>query len=150
MRKDCSKSINKGSFTISPITVEACDWTLDDVVRFCTPVSGFSIMGIDPMFNLGAFDVTVTTYRQLLLTAQQNAVKHPVCIGPLFVHVKDFSAYHFFASSLVGRQPALKCKKQHWVGCASYNSNKCIGRLPTLSFLAHHHKGKDRIACGLQ
>ena len=91
-----------------PMMLLAFDWTLDDIVRFCTPVSGFSIMGIDPTFNLGAFDVTVTTYRHLLLTAQQNSAKHPVCIGPLFVHVKkDFSAYHFFASSLVGRRPAL-------------------------------------------
>ena len=91
-----------------PMMLLAFDWTLDDIVRFCTPVTGFSIMGIDPTFNLGTFDVTVTTYHHLLLTSQPNAIKHPVCIGPLFVHVKkDFSAYHFFASSLVGRRPAL-------------------------------------------
>ena len=96
-----------------PMMLLAFDWTLDDIVRFCTPVSQFSIMGIDPTFNLGTFDVTVTTYRHLLLTVQQNTIKHPVCIGPLFVHIKkDFSAYHFFASSLVGRRPAftdLRC-----------------------------------------
>ena len=91
-----------------PMMLLAFDWTLDDIVRFCTPLSGFSIMGIDPTFNLGAFDVTVTTYRHLMLTAQLNTRKHPVFIGPLFVHVKkDFSAYHFFASSLVGKRPAL-------------------------------------------
>ena len=90
----------------------AFDWTLD-IVRFCTPVLQFSIKGIDPTFNLGTFDVTVTTYCHLLHTVQQNTIKHPLCIGPLFVHVKkDFSAYHFFASSLVGRRPAftdLRC-----------------------------------------
>lgn len=91
-----------------PMMLLAFDWTLDDIVRFCTPESGFSVMGIDPTFNLGAFDVTVTTYRHLLLTVQPNACKHPVFIGPLFVHVKkDFSAYHFFASSLVGKRPDL-------------------------------------------
>ena len=96
-----------------PMMLLAFDWTLDDIVRFCTPVSQFSIMGIDPTFNLGTFDFTVTTYHHLLLTVQQNTIKHPVCIGPLFVHIKkDFSAYHFFASSLVGRRPAftdLRC-----------------------------------------
>ena len=28
-------------------------------------------------------------------------------IGPLFIHVKDFTAYHFFSSSLIGQQPNL-------------------------------------------
>ena len=85
-----------------PMMLLAFDCTLDDIVRFCTPVSGFNIMGIDPTFNLGAFDGTVTTYHHLLLTAHQNTVMHPVCTGPLFVHVKkDFSAYHFLHHHLL-------------------------------------------------
>ena len=76
--------------------VLAFDWTLDDLVKFCTRLSLFSIMGVDPMFNLGDFDVTVTTYHHLLLTGKDNMCKHPVMIGPLFIHVKmDFQVYHF-------------------------------------------------------
>ena len=91
-----------------PMMLLAFDWTLDDLVWFCTPPATFSIMGIDPTFNLGALDVTVTTYSHLLLTAQGHECKHPSFIGPLFIHVKnDFQAYHFFASSLVSKRPDL-------------------------------------------
>ena len=82
-----------------PMMMLGFDWTLEDLVRFCTSSAAFSILGIDPTFSLGAFDVTVTTYRHLLLTTKDDIHKHPVLIGPLFVHVKkDFQAYHFFAS----------------------------------------------------
>ena len=91
-----------------PMMMLAFDWTLEDLVRFCTSSSSFSILGIDPTFSLGAFDVTVTTYRHLLLTTKDDQHKHPVLIGPLFIHVKkDFQSYHFFASSLVSKKPEL-------------------------------------------
>ena len=92
-----------------PMMVMALDYSLDDLVRFCTSPCEFSILGVDPTFSLGDFDVTVTTYRHLLLRPQGNACgKSPVMIGPLFVHVrKDFATYHFFSSSLVGQRPQL-------------------------------------------
>ena len=91
-----------------PMMMLAFDWTLEDLIRFCTSSTSFSILRIDPTFSLGAFDVTVTTYRHLLLSAKNDIHKHPVLIGPLFVHVKkDFQAYHFFASSLVSKRPEL-------------------------------------------
>jgi len=75
----------------------AFNWTLDDLVRFCTSSASFSILGIDPTFSFGAFNVTVTTYYHLLLTTKDDVCKHPTLIGPLFVHVKkNFHAYHFF------------------------------------------------------
>ena len=81
-----------------PMMLIAFDYTLDDLVRFCTSPTCFSILGVDPTFNLGDFDVTITTYRHLLLHPQGNpGGKSPVMIGPMFIHVrKDFSAYHFF------------------------------------------------------
>ena len=104
-KKGDGKSSNAFVRTVTgapyPMMLLAFDWTLDDIVRFCTPLSGFSIIGIDPTFNLGAFDVTVTTYHHLMLTAQPNTRKHPVFIGPLFVHVKkEFSAHHLLARDL--------------------------------------------------
>ena len=88
-----------------PMMLLAFDYTLDDLVRFCT-ASTFTVFGVDPTCNLGNFDVTVTTYRHLLLEYQLNpSGKSPTMIGPIFIHVqKDFAAYHFFASSLVGQR----------------------------------------------
>lgn len=86
--------------------VLAFDYTLDDVVRFCASPINFSIFGVDPTFSLGDFDVTVTTYRHLLLQHRNTEGKSPVMFGPLFVHVrKDFSTYHFFSSFLVEQHP---------------------------------------------
>ena len=105
--KSCDAYVRIVTGAPYPMMMLAFDWTLEDV-RFCTPVTRFSILGVDPTFNLGAFDVTVTTYRHLLLTVPPHTSKHPVMIGPLFIHVKkDFSAYHFFASSLVSKCPEL-------------------------------------------
>ena len=50
-----------------PTFVLAHDGQLDDLVRFCTPSSSFSILTVDPTFNLGEFDVTPTAYKNLLL-----------------------------------------------------------------------------------
>ena len=92
-----------------PMMLIAFDYMLDDLVRFCTSPRNFTILGVDPTFNLGDFDVTVTTYRHLLLHPQGNRDgKSPVMFGPMFVHVrKDFTAYHYFLSSLVGQRQKL-------------------------------------------
>ena len=98
--------VNAAPFPMMLITF---DYTLNDLVRFCTSLICFSILGVDPTFNLGDFDVTITTYRHLLLHAHGNpGGKSPVMIGPIFIHVrKDFSAYHFFSSFLVGQRQQL-------------------------------------------
>ena len=64
---------------------------------------------MDPTSNLGDFDVTITTYRHLLLHPKGNPDgKSPVMFGPMIVHVrKDFTAYHYFLSSLVGQRQKL-------------------------------------------
>ena len=87
----------------------ALDFTLDDLVRFCTRPRIFSILGVDPTFNLGDFNVTVTTYRHLLLEPYGSpSGKPPVMLDPMFIHVrKDFAAYHFFASTLIGQRREL-------------------------------------------
>ena len=43
-----------------PAFVLSRDWQLDDLVRFCTMSGNFSILTVDPSFNLGDFDVTPT------------------------------------------------------------------------------------------
>lgn len=86
-----------------PMMLLAYDYTLDDLCRFCTNESNFCVLGVDPTFSLGNFDVTVTTYQHLMLSSQA-ASKYPDMIGPILVHVKkDFTAYHFLTSSLIGQ-----------------------------------------------
>ena len=90
-----------------PMCVLARDRQLTDMDRFCTDCDQFSIVGVDPTFNLGDFSVTVTTYRHLQLLHRLTK-KNPVMLGPMLVHQnKTFESYHFLASSMVGLCPRL-------------------------------------------
>ena len=90
-----------------PAIVVARDQQITDLERFCTFESEFGIMTIDPTFSLGQFDVTVTTYRYLLLECRRTG-DSPVFISPSMIHFKKtFSTYLFFASTLVGLKPEL-------------------------------------------
>ena len=87
--------------------VLAGDCQLNDMARFCTDGSQFSIVGVDLTFNLGDFSLTVTTYRHLHLLHRATK-KHPVMLGPMLVHQnKTFKSYHFLASTMVGLCPML-------------------------------------------
>lgn len=91
-----------------PMAVLCTDQQLDDMVRFLTNPAEFSIMGVDPTFNFGDFNVTPIVYRNLLL--QHRTKGHcPVMLGPILVHQqKKFSTYNFFASTLISLRPALR------------------------------------------
>ena len=87
-----------------PAIVVAQDQQILDLVRFCTLKRKFGIMTVDPTFSL---DVTITTYRHLLLECRRSG-NNPVFIGPSMIHYKkSFSTYLFFASTLVGMEPEL-------------------------------------------
>ena len=109
-----------------PMTVLCFDWSLNDLERFCTGEQ-HTVLSVDPTFNLGDFDVTVTTYRHLMLTNMSG--NHPVMMGPLVIHqCKKFNTYHFFASLLVGLRPALSLRNR-WqasvIKCISNGVHKC-------------------------
>ena len=91
-----------------PAFVLARDRQLDDLVRFCTGADEFSILTVDPTFNLGDFDVTPTTYRHCLLESTRSG-NPPVLIGPTMIHYrKTFHTYLFFASTLIGLRQELQ------------------------------------------
>ena len=90
-----------------PTCVLASDYQLNDIDRFCTNPQQFSILGIDPTFNLGDFAVTVTTYRHLMLQSRRTG-QQAIMIGPMFAHQKKMATYHAFASSLLCLKPSLK------------------------------------------
>ena len=72
--------------------------------------NNFGILTVDPTFSLGAFDVTVITYRHLMLECRRTN-NHPAFIGPVMVHFKkSFSIYLFFSSTFVGLRPQLSLK----------------------------------------
>ena len=107
-----------------PGIVVAVNRQLDDLVRFCTNENNFGILTVDPTFSLGAFDVTVITYRHLMLECRRTN-NHPAFIGPVMVHFKkSFSTYLFFSSTLVGLRPQLSSLKSFGIQTVSWHCIK--------------------------
>lgn len=89
-----------------PSVIMASDFQLAELEAFCTNPDYHCVLGIDPTFNLGRFNVTVTTYKQLQLVKSNG--EHPTYVGPLFLHYrKTFSCYNSFASGLTGLNKSL-------------------------------------------
>ena len=107
MGKDGDPFVRIVTSAPEPMCIMCTNSQLNDVERFCTDPSMFSLLSIDPTFNLGDFSLTVTSYCNLLLQSHTTG-KHPVMIGPMLVHRrKVFSTYHFFVCSLVSLKPTL-------------------------------------------
>ena len=75
-----------------------------DLERFCTK-NPSGILGIDPTFHFGDFDVTVTTYMHQMLEentpGKHMLSRHPVFLGPVCIHKKkDTQSYYNFLSTL--------------------------------------------------
>ena len=60
------------------------DWQLEDLAIFCTEPEDMSVFGADPTFNLGIFNVTVTSYRNLKI-ADAVSGHHLAMIGPMLI-----------------------------------------------------------------
>ena len=90
-----------------PMAVLATSQQLLDLERFCCDPAEFTIMGVDPTFNLGEFSVTPTVYQHLMVCDKRTG-KSPWLLGPILVHYKkEFRNYNFFFSSLIGLRKAL-------------------------------------------
>ena len=61
---------------------------LDDVVNFCTNPKEFSVISIDPTFDIfnDNISLTVTTYRNLKLENLSTG-QAPIFLGPLLMHI---------------------------------------------------------------
>ena len=78
----------------------ASNQQLKDIERFCTKVSSFSILGIDPTYNIGNYYVTVTTYRHLSFETSEGV--NPVFLGPCLIHsVKEYNSYYRLPESMI-------------------------------------------------
>ena len=80
-----------------PVCVLATDEEICDLVRFCTNSSNFSVLTVDPTFNLGPFNVARMTYENLLVNSKEgkhllhlssaySPDKNTVSISPLRIH----------------------------------------------------------------
>ena len=77
------------------------DWQLHDLATFCNEPEEFTVFGADPTFNLGKFNVTVTTYRNLKVLDRASG-NHPTMIGPMLIsQTKSFDAYNYFFSKIL-------------------------------------------------
>lgn len=84
----------------------ASDFELAELEAFCTDPNYHCVLGIDPTFNKGRFNLTVTTYKQLQLVKSNG--EDLTYFGPLFLHYcKIFSCYNSFASGLTGLNKCL-------------------------------------------
>ena len=78
-----------------------------DVQRFCTNPKEFCILGVDATFNVGQYYLTLTTYRNLMLSNKTGA--HPVFLGPALIHQRRlFDSYFQLPSGMLKYCPDLK------------------------------------------
>ena len=90
-----------------PMAILATSQQLVDLERFCCDPAQFSVMGVDPTFDLGEFSVTLIVHQHLMVQNVRTK-KCPWMLGPVLVHYrKEFWNYNFFFSSLIGLRPGL-------------------------------------------
>lgn len=120
-----------------PAFIVARDRQLDDLVRFCTPSSVFSVLTVNPTFNLADFDVTPITYCYCLLKSLRTN-NSPVFIGPTLIHYKKtFASYLFFASSLIDLRRELQ-------GVRAFGTD---GEKPLADTFSHEFRYAVRLTC---
>ena len=82
----------------------------DNIERFGTR-SPFTVLGVDPTFNICNYNLTITTYRHPLLLVQNDDI-HPVMLGPILIHTnKSFESYFTLPSTLICLRPSYTSLK---------------------------------------
>ena len=82
----CERIVQDVTCAPKPMAVLATDQQLFDMERFCCHPFKFSVLGIDPTFNLGEFSVTPIVYRHLLLEYSKSH-NNPLVLGPLLIAI---------------------------------------------------------------
>ena len=83
------------------------DQQLQDILKFCAMDHCWSIFGVDHIFNICSYNITVSTYRHPLL-CNVNFNVHLVLLGATFVHSsKTFESYFSLPSILSRLKPEL-------------------------------------------
>jgi len=91
-----------------PLCVLATDLQLKQVQFCCTDPENFSVLSIDPTFNLGAFYVTPIVFLHKAFVCKRTG-NPPVFLGPVLVHQRmNTEAYSYFAYQLQILLPSLR------------------------------------------
>ncbi|XP_020616733.1 uncharacterized protein LOC110054718 [Orbicella faveolata] len=81
---------------------------INDIARFRTDPTEFQPLYVDATFNLGQFNVTIISYKHLLLENRRDG-KHPTLVGPVLVHHRKTSqSYKYLCTNLASLNPATK------------------------------------------
>ena len=84
------------------------DVQLAEMEKFCTEEIMFTVIQIDPTFNLGPYECTPISYKNLLLERKSTG-KPPVFVGPLLIHYnKDERTYRDFLNKLKSLRAGLQ------------------------------------------
>ena len=91
-----------------PLCVLATNTQLKQLQLCCTDPHNFSVLCIDPTFNLGSFFVTPMVFlHQVFITKRTK--KHPLFLGPMLIHQRmNTEAYSYFAYQIQILCPALR------------------------------------------
>ena len=66
----------------------------NDLTKFSTSEIDFCAVQIDPTFQLGPYECTPISYRNLMLKSKHTG-KNPLQLGPVLIHYfKDHNTYH--------------------------------------------------------
>ena len=91
-----------------PLCVMTTDRQINDMKRFCCSPVEYKPFTVDPIFDIGEYNVTPITYQHLLLENKADG-KHPSMIGPVLLHEKKTSeTYSTFSGTLRNLQPQLR------------------------------------------
>ena len=94
-----------------PTALLVLDSQLSDIKKFCTNPSKFSILQLDPTFDLGPFHVTATQFENIHLVDRRSG-KPPAMVEPLYIHrQKKRMTYEGFVNQLLELKPELRSIK---------------------------------------
>ena len=97
-------SLEKENLTI----VLASENQLAKLAKYSTSELDFSIVQLHPTFNLGPYECTPISYRNLLLKSKRSGTS-PVRLGPVLIHRrKDEKTFREFLQTVVDAKPKLK------------------------------------------
>ena len=72
---------------------------LDDIERFGTRLP-FTVLGVDPTFNICDYIVTITTYTHPSFLVKNQDI-HPVMLGPILIHTNKSFVFYFTLDSIL-------------------------------------------------
>ena len=121
---------------------------LDNIERFRIRLF-FTVLGVDPTFNICDYNVMITTYRHpLLLLLVKNQDIHLVMLGPIQIHTnKSFESYFTLPSALICLQPSYTSLKSFGTGgeLNLYSAFKsCFNKAQHLLYLIHAKENTEK------